>query len=106
MLVPDCIVLSLILVEKKTNDTCIHIHTVAVSTWSHVWRVEKIAYATPKQAPKNVAATKSNRPNCRHVAPYKPPSPTQREKTKIGFSIHQTPFLRSLCEVLTLGIAA
>ncbi len=31
-----------------------HIHTAAVSTWSHVLRVEKNAYPTPKQASKTL----------------------------------------------------
>jgi hypothetical protein len=35
----DCFVLFSVLVEKKTNDMCFHIHTVAVSAWSYVGRV-------------------------------------------------------------------
>ncbi len=46
------------LVNSFLNSTCIHIHTAATSTWSHVSRVKKNASATPKQTPKNVANTK------------------------------------------------
>jgi hypothetical protein len=38
-----------------------HIHTLTVSTWNHVLRVEKNVYPTPKQTPKNNATQKSSR---------------------------------------------
>ena len=53
MRVPGCIVLALILVKKKVDDTCFHIHTAAVSTLNHVWRVMKNGYLTPKQTQEN-----------------------------------------------------
>jgi len=61
--VPACIALSLlstILVQKKTNDTCFHIHTATASTWSHAGHVKKNAHPTPKQTQKNVATPKSD----------------------------------------------
>ncbi len=80
MLVPElhCAVhcYSTILVKKKPDDTCPHIHTAAASTWSHVGRVEKISYPTPKQAPKNVATTKSNRPQLQSRGNSKTATPT------------------------------
>ncbi|MCL5877474.1 MAG: hypothetical protein M1540_06655 [Candidatus Bathyarchaeota archaeon] len=53
--------------NPKTNSTWFHIHKKASSTWGHVGRVEKNAYATPKQTTKTVATAKSNRlqmPSC------------------------------------------
>ncbi len=47
MLIPNCIVLLIVLWRKKAVDTCLYIHAVAASTWTHVSRVEKIAYPTP-----------------------------------------------------------
>jgi hypothetical protein len=42
-------------VAKRSVDTCFHIHIQPCSTWSHVGRVERNAYATPKQTLKNSA---------------------------------------------------
>jgi hypothetical protein len=67
---------SLILVEKKPADTCFHIRTLAVSTWSHVSRVEENNYPTPKQAPKNVAATKSSHLLKQSCGKFKTATPT------------------------------
>ena len=82
--VADCIVLLLafcaFLMRKKTNDSCFHIHTAVVSTWSHVRHVKKNAYHTPKQTLKNVATTKSNRPQNQTCDNFKAAPPTQREK--------------------------
>jgi hypothetical protein len=65
MLVPDCIALfnaiRKFLCRKKTNNTCFHNHTATASAWSHVELVQKNTYPTPKQTPRKVAKTKSNR---------------------------------------------
>jgi hypothetical protein len=47
---------------KYSISTLFHTHMAAACAWSHVVLVEKNTYTTPKQAPKNVANTKSNRP--------------------------------------------
>jgi hypothetical protein len=49
----------LILVEKKEDGACLHVHTVTLSAWRYVGHVEKNSYATPKQAKKNNANPKS-----------------------------------------------
>jgi hypothetical protein len=51
-----------ILVEKKTNDTCFHIHIQPQSAWSHAGGVEENAYPTRNQTPKNVATPKQSAP--------------------------------------------
>jgi len=53
---------SLILVNKKSNDTYFHSHAMALSTWNHAEHVKRNGYLTPKQLQENVANTKSNRP--------------------------------------------
>ena len=50
----------MILVKKKANYACFHIHTEAVSTWSHGRHVEKNGYATSKQTLKMIATAKYN----------------------------------------------
>jgi hypothetical protein len=55
-----CLLFIAVLVEKKTNDTYRHIHTAAVSTWSHAGDVEKNTYPTPKQTSKNVGKPKQS----------------------------------------------
>jgi hypothetical protein len=63
MLVSACIVLTIAVHchAKKTNDTCFYTHIPIVPAWNHVWRVEKNALPTPKQAPEKVATPKSSR---------------------------------------------
>jgi hypothetical protein len=72
----------MILVQKKTNDTCFHIHTETDSTWSHAGGVEKNAYPTPQQTQKNIAATKSNCIQLQSCGTLKTANPTQRIKRK------------------------
>jgi hypothetical protein len=49
-------------VKKKADVACFHTHTAAASAWSYAGHVEKKAVATPRQAKKNNATTKSKRP--------------------------------------------
>ena len=51
---------SLILVEKKADVACRHIHTGTVSIWRYVKGVEKNEYLTLKQTPKTIATAKYN----------------------------------------------
>jgi hypothetical protein len=92
-----CRCCSLILVEKKAVDTCFHIHTVAVSTWSHVGRVEEIAYPTTEQALKNVATPKSSRPQLQSCGNFRIATPTQKEKTIAPLTINRK-YVCSACE--------
>jgi hypothetical protein len=48
--------------RKREVDTCIHIHKIALSTRSHAGHVRENAYATPKQAQRNVATKKKQPP--------------------------------------------
>ncbi len=92
MLVPDCILLftafccyqcySLILVEKKANGACLHIHTAAPSTWFYVRCVEKFAIPTPKQKLRNVAATNQSLPLMQSCGGVKKEKPTKKEKQR------------------------
>ena len=66
----------MVLVEKITSDMYFYIHTVALSTWSHVGGVQKNPYATPKQKPKNVAKPKSNRCLKQSCGEFKTAAPT------------------------------
>jgi hypothetical protein len=56
-------------------------HTVAVSTWNHVERVEKNAYATPKQTQRNKLNPKQNPPLKQSCGATKTATPTQRTKS-------------------------
>ena len=72
--------------EKKSIDTCFHIHIQPAPTCSHVLRVETNAYPTPKQAQSNVAIRKSQLAfNCSLVAGHKPPHPHKEKKPSSTF---------------------
>jgi hypothetical protein len=65
----------MILVKKKTVDTCVHIHNQSNASYRHAGHVEKNAYPTPKQTLKNNAETKSSfslQPSCGTVKSEKP----------------------------------
>jgi hypothetical protein len=64
------------LVQKKASDTCLHIHMAAVSAWSHVLCVEKNSSATSRQAKKNNANPKNNRPQLQFCGNFKTVLPT------------------------------
>jgi len=65
----------MILVEKKANYACFHIHTEAVSTWSHARHVEKNGYATSNRRQKWLQPQKPTQTSSRVVAPLKCPHP-------------------------------
>jgi len=44
----------------QADDTCFHIHTEALSTWSYAVRVMENAYPTPKQTYKKLETQKAD----------------------------------------------
>ena len=75
--IPSCFLKHVSFLEVSMH---FHTHTLRVATWSHAGHVKKNAFATPKQTPKNTAATKQNRPHKQSCGTPKIETPTQREK--------------------------